>query len=137
MAVVSRSGQPLAYSFPLDDADDAALVAQALAESPTPLADLPLKQVVRFPFESSGQDYVAYLQADDVTATLGTVTAFIILSDELYDVVNRTQRVAAAIGLLLVALAVASCVVVSRRISRPIGRIAADLEAVGRFELES
>jgi adenylate cyclase len=30
-----------------------------------------------------------------------------------------------------------SCVVVSRRISRPIRRIAADLEAVGRFELDT
>ena len=136
MAVVTRSGQPLAYSFPLDDADDAALVAQALAESPIPITDLPLKQVVRFPFESAGQGYVAYLQAEDVTETLETVTAFIVLSDELYDVVNRTQRVAAAIGLLLVGVAVTSCVVVSRRISRPISQIAADLTAVGRFELD-
>jgi hypothetical protein len=42
MAVVTRSGQPLAYSFPLDDADDATVVANALAESPIPLTDLPL-----------------------------------------------------------------------------------------------
>src|SRR6185503_5577948 len=54
MAVVTRSGQPLAYSFPSDDAVNAALVAKALAESPTPPSDLPLASVVRFPFESSG-----------------------------------------------------------------------------------
>ena len=137
MAVVTRSGQPLAYSFPPNDPADAALVAQALAESPAPLADLPLKQVVRVSFESSGTGYVAYLQAEDVTDTLETATAFIVPADELYDIVDQTQRVAADIGLLLVALAVVSCVVVSRRISRPIGRIAADLEAVGRFELDT
>jgi adenylate cyclase len=51
--------------------------------------------------------------------------------------VNQTQRVAAAIDLLLVGVAIIACVLVSRRISRPIGQIAADLEAVGRFELDS
>jgi hypothetical protein len=47
MAVVTRSRQPLGYSFPLDDADDAALVARALAASPTSLADLPPKELIR------------------------------------------------------------------------------------------
>ena len=137
MAVVTRSGQPLAYSFPPGDALDAKLVAQAIAESPTPLADLPVNQMVRFTFESSGKGYIAYLQSEDVTESLQTVTAFIVVADELYDVGNQTQRVAAAIGLLLVVLAVTSCIIVSRRISRPISQIAADLEAVGRFQLDA
>jgi adenylate cyclase len=137
MAVVTRSGQPLGYSFPLDDADDAALVARALAASPTSLADLPLKELVRYPFESSGQGYVAYIQAEDVSETLHAVTAFIVLSDELYDVVNRTQRIALGLCLALVGVAVVACVLISRRISRPIRHIATDLEAVGRFELNT
>jgi adenylate cyclase len=137
MAVVTRSGEPLAYSFQPGDEADAALVAQALSESPTPLADLPLDQVVRVPFDSSGKSHLAYLQAERVNESLETVTAFIVPADELYDVVNQTQRYAVAIGLLLVAAAVGGCILVSRRISHPIRLIAADLEAVGRFELSA
>ena len=137
MAVVTRSGEPLAYSFQPGDQADAALVAQALAESPTPPADLPLNQVVRVPFDFSGKRYLAYLQAERVNESLETVTAFIVPADELYDVVNQTQRYAVAIGLLLVAAAVGGCILVSRRISNPIRLIAADLEAVGRFELSA
>jgi adenylate cyclase len=137
MAVVTRSGQPLGYSFPIDDTADAALVAKALAVSPTPIAALSPKELVRFPFEASGQEFVAYVQADNVSEKLQAVTAFIVLSDELYDVVNRTQRIAIGLCLLLVGVAIAACVLLSRRVSRPIRQIAADLEAIGRFELDS
>ena len=137
IAVVSRTGEPLAYSFEPGNEQYVALVAQALAESPTSVSDLPTSQVVRFSFESSGKSYLAYLQAERVQESLDTVTAFIVLADELYDVVNRTQRVAGIIALLLAAVAIFACVQISRRISRPIGTIAADLEAVGRFELDT
>jgi len=137
MAVVTRSGQPLAYSFPLDDTADAAVVSRALAEAPIPITDLALRQPVRFPFESSDQTYVAYLQAERVNESLETVAAFIVTADELYDVVNRTQRIALGLCLLLVVVAVVACVLISRRISRPIRQIATDLEAVGRFELDT
>jgi adenylate cyclase len=61
---------------------------------------------------------------------------FIVPEDELYDIVNWTQRVAAWIGALLIGGSLVVCILLSRRISQPIALIAADLEAVGRFELD-
>ena len=135
--LVDRTAAVIASSDEAGAAGGYPVMRAALAQSPTPLASLPVGVPLIFPFDYLGERWVAALRAFPLQGGVEWATLYLTPEAEFLQVVYETQRVALGLALALVLIAVVVAVRLSQGVSQPLRLLANDLARVGRFELSN
>lgn len=145
--VTTRAGHPAASSHEItalagahehggapEDDDD---LGPALSTAPAKVATIPVDAPVSWTFPAKGQPHVAALQAFQTAGGGEWVTLVEVPEEQFLAGVHGNRRLALGLGALFTAISMGLAWILARRISKPLGQIAADLEQVAHFNLTS
>ena len=133
--LVTRQGQLIIGSSPNPGDPDDAIWPEIRDALPQPLDTLPFDAPVHVTLTHQGANYLGAVQAFRVTGGLEWAIVSVVPEARFMAASIENTRTAATVGLVVLLVAIGLGWLVSDRVGRPLRRIAADLEQVGRFNL--
>jgi adenylate cyclase len=112
-------------------------VAAFLSHLPPGVHPSDLKGTTRLSFEHDGVRYIGSYHCLTTEDTPDWLVCVVLPEDDVLERVGRSNRWTLWVGLAVLLSAVLISLYVSRRVSGPLARLAAETEAIGRLEVEA